>query len=134
MFVVLENDRMSRPGNAGGRRRDDVCKPPKLYSGISETSLLLTSIHLPALRVMSTGITKLPLELLSEIIRNVPEEDLCELRSVNSTFNTLTTPAAFENIIVWNDKQVAEKFRALLHTPHIARHVQSITYEEGTLR
>lgn len=84
---------------------------------------------------MSTaGITKLPPELLSEIIRNVSEEDLCQLRSVNSTFNTLTTPAAFSRIIVWNDEQVAERFRALLNTPHIARHVQSITYEEGTLR
>jgi F-box-like len=85
---------------------------------------------------MSVGITKLPPELLLEIIRNldVSGEDLCQLRSVNSTFNTLTTPTIFGSTFVSNDREDAERFRALLNTPHIARHVQSIIYDESTLR
>ena len=88
------------------------------------------------LRVMSVGITKLPPELLLEIIRNldVSGEDLCQLRSVNSTFNTLTTPTIFGSTFVSNGREDAERFRALLNTPHIARHVQSIIYDESTLR
>jgi hypothetical protein len=82
---------------------------------------------------MPFGITKLPLELLSEIISNVSEEDLLQLRSVNSCFKLLVTPAIFGSITVCNEKQSAERFWALLNTPHVARHVQSITFEEGTL-
>lgn len=78
-------------------------------------------------------IANLPYELWSEIMRNViSKKDLCQLRSVNSTFNILATPAAFYEIKVRNDDQSADKFWTLVHTPHIAQHVQSIEYTEST--
>jgi hypothetical protein len=81
-----------------------------------------------------TLITDLPFELWSEITRNVrSKKDLCQLRSVNSTFNILATPAVFYDIKVRNDDQSAERFWSLVHTSHIAQHVQSIVYVESTL-
>jgi hypothetical protein len=80
-------------------------------------------------------ITNLPFELWSEITRNViSKKDLCQLRSVNSTFNIFATPAVFCDFKVRNDDQIAERFWTLVHTPHIAQHVQSIVYVESTLR
>jgi hypothetical protein len=80
-------------------------------------------------------IANLPFELWSEITRNViSKKDLCQLRSVNSTFNILATPAAFYEIKVRNDDQSADSFWTLVHTSHIAQHVQSIVYIESTLR
>jgi len=77
----------------------------------------------------------LPIELWSEIMRKVIfKKDLCQLRSVNSTFNILATPAVFYEIKVRNDDQSAERFWTLVHTSHIAQHVQSIVYVESTLR
>lgn len=77
------------------------------------------------------AITDLPFELWSEITLNViSKKDLCRLRSVNSTFNILATPAVFYEIKVRNDDQIAERFWTLVHTPHIAQHVQSIVYVE----
>ncbi|KAF8472249.1 hypothetical protein DFH94DRAFT_810509 [Russula ochroleuca] len=89
---------------------------------------------IPALRVMSFGIAKLPFELLHEIMRNVSEGDLHRLRRVNSIFNILTTPAVFSSITVRNYKYSARNFAALLHTPHIARHVQSVVGYPFALR
>ena len=84
---------------------------------------------------MPFSITKLPLELLSEITRNVTsKEDLCRLRRVNSIFKTLATPAAFSNIVVRSNKKSADSFFTLIYTPHMVRHVQSIEYVESTLR
>ena len=79
-------------------------------------------------------IAVLPPELWSEITRNViSKKDLCQLRLVNTTFNMLATPATFHDIKVRNDDQSAERFWALLHTPDITQHVQSIVYAESTL-
>ena len=84
---------------------------------------------------MPLHITNLPAELLSDITRNViSKEDLCQLRSVNSLFETLATPELFNSIIVRNNQQSADRFWTLLLTPRIASHVQSISYVEGTLR
>ena len=84
---------------------------------------------------MSLSITRLPFELLSEITRNVTsKEDLCQLRSVSSTFNTLATPTVFSSIIVFNNKHSSGVFFTLMNTPHIVRLVQSIKYVESTLR
>jgi hypothetical protein len=81
---------------------------------------------------MPLDFPNLPLELLSEITSNVTsKEELCTLRRVNSQFDTLATPAAFGSVTVRNTKQSAERFWTLLHTPHIARHVQSIAFVEG---
>jgi hypothetical protein len=78
-------------------------------------------------------IANLPFELWSEITRNVIyKKDLCQLRSVNSTFNILATPLVFHEIKVRNDDQSAERFWSLVHTSHIAQHVQSIVYVEST--
>ena len=82
---------------------------------------------------MSLGIAKLPFELLREITRIVSKDDLYQLRRVNSTFNILTTPAVFGSITIRNYKYSITNFRALLSTPNIARHVQSVTFVEGTL-
>jgi hypothetical protein len=74
----------------------------------------------------------LPVEVLLQIIRMVvSKEDLCQLRSVNSTFNKLATPAVFRNITVSNNYRSADRLWTVLHTPHIAQHVQSLTYVEG---
>ena len=83
---------------------------------------------------MPLCITKLPLGILLEITHNVTFDDLRRLRSVNSIFNTLVTPAIFSSITVYSDKESAETFFTLMHTPHLARHIESIDYVEGTLR
>lgn len=76
----------------------------------------------------------LPYELWAEITRNVVSKaDLCQLRCVNSTFNTLATPAVFRDMKVRNNDQSAETFWSLLHASHIVQHVQSIVYVESTL-
>ena len=78
-------------------------------------------------------LTSLPYELWSEIARNViSKKDLCQLRCVNSTFNVLATPATFYEIKVRNDDQSSDRFWSLVHTSHIAEHVQSIVYVEST--
>lgn len=74
----------------------------------------------------------LPFELWAEITRNViSKKDLCQLRSVNSTFNILATPAAFSEFKVRNDDESSDRFWTLVHTPHIAQHIQSIVYVES---
>jgi hypothetical protein len=82
---------------------------------------------------MPLSITKLLLEILLEITRNVIFDDLRRLRSVNSVFNTLASPAVFSSITVYSDKESAETFFTLIHTPHIARHIESIDYVEGAV-
>jgi hypothetical protein len=84
----------------------------------------------PWFSIMSFSL--LPVELLSGIIRMVVcREDLCQLRSVNSTFNELATPALFENITVSNNYTSADKLCAVLRTRHIAQHLRSLTYAES---
>jgi hypothetical protein len=51
--------------------------------------------------------------------------------SLNSTFNELATPAVFENITVHKNYTSTSRFWTVLHTPHIAQHVQSLTFVEG---
>ncbi|KAH9991007.1 hypothetical protein BJV77DRAFT_560332 [Russula vinacea] len=81
---------------------------------------------------MPLSIINLPLELLFEITRKVSRKDLCQLRSVNSLFDTLATPEIFKSITVRNSNtESTEIFWTILHTPHIARHVQSIKFFEG---
>lgn len=80
-------------------------------------------------------LVNLPFELWSEITRNViSKKDLCQLRSVNSTFNILATPAVFYEIKVRNDDESADRIWTLVHTPHIAQHIKSIVYVESALR
>ena len=79
--------------------------------------------------------SKLPPELFVEIVRSmVSKEDLSQLRCVNSTLHILVTPVLFESITVKNNSESAQGFWDLLHTHHIARHVQSIVFVEGTLQ
>jgi hypothetical protein len=115
--LVVED--LSGPGNAGIANSRD--------RGVNVAEFFIS--HMPLL-----SITKLPLELLLEITRNVTFDDLRRLRSVNSMFNTLVTPAVFNSITVYSDRESAETFLTLMHTPHIARHIESIDYVEGTLR
>jgi len=78
--------------------------------------------------------TDLPFELWSEITHNViSKKDLCQLRRVDSTFNILATPAVFYEIKVRNEDQSSERFWSLVHTSHIAQHVQFIVYVESAL-
>ena len=80
-------------------------------------------------------ITILPFELLSEITRNVTsKEDLCQLRSVNSLFETLATPKIFNSIVVRNNKQSVDRFWTLFFPSRFTSHIQSISFVEGTLR
>jgi F-box domain len=93
------------------------------------------NLRVPHLRpsAMPLSIINLPLELLFEITRKVSRKDLCQLRSVNSLFDTLATPEIFKSITVRNSNtESTEIFWTILHTPHIARHVQSIKFFEGT--
>jgi hypothetical protein len=82
---------------------------------------------------MSFRARNIPVELLSRIIGTpgISKEDLYQLRSVNSTFNELATHALFENITVSNNYKSADRLWTVLHTPHIAQHVQSLTYAES---
>ncbi|KAI0298574.1 hypothetical protein BC826DRAFT_106996 [Russula brevipes] len=73
----------------------------------------------------------LPVELLLRIICTVvSNKDLCNLRSVNSTFNKLATRVIFGNTTVSNNYKSADRLWTVLHTPHIAQCVQSLTYIE----
>jgi hypothetical protein len=82
----------------------------------------------PEFSIMSFS---LPVELLSQILMLLSKEDLCQLRSVNPTFDELATPALFENITVSNNYTSPDKLWTVLHTPHIAQHVRSLTYAES---
>jgi hypothetical protein len=55
-----------------------------------------------------------------------------DLRQLDTTLNILATPVLFESITIKNSIVSAQGFWDLLHTHHIARHVQSITFTEGT--
>jgi hypothetical protein len=82
---------------------------------------------------MASNSRNLPPELWLEIARDMLKEDLRQLRCVNSAFHILVTPVLFKSITVKNNDQSIRRFWDLLHTRHIARHVQSIAYIEGML-
>ncbi|KAH9960820.1 hypothetical protein BC827DRAFT_364379 [Russula dissimulans] len=79
---------------------------------------------------MPSSAKTLPVELWQMIIRNAEPEDLPQLRRVNSAFNTLATPAVFESITFLTTFESANKIWELLHTPHLAQYVRSITFVE----
>jgi hypothetical protein len=81
---------------------------------------------------MTSNSRKLPPELWLEIARSMSCGDLRQLRCVDTTLNILMTPLLFESITILNSNESARGFWDLLHTHHIARHVQSITFLEGT--
>ena len=109
-----------------------MCQPPR--HAIKESGLGVISFTLRP-STMASNARKLPPELFVEIAHSmVSKEDLGQLRCVNSTIHTLVTPILFESITVKNNSESAQGFWDLLHTPHIARLVQSIAFVEGTLQ
>jgi len=78
-----------------------------------------------------SSVETLPVELLQIIVRNVGPEDLRQLRCVNSAFKILATPEVFKNIVVRNTSRSANNLRELLHIPHLALHIRSITFFEN---
>ena len=81
---------------------------------------------------MPSSTETLPVELWQMITCIAEPEDLRQLRCVNSTLKILATPAVFENIVVRNSLGSANKLWELLRTPHLVRHIRSITFLEST--
>ncbi|KAH9071429.1 hypothetical protein EDB83DRAFT_248981 [Lactarius deliciosus] len=81
--------------------------------------------------MLFAGLFSLP-ELLDQIIDylKMSPQEILTLRSVNKTLCSLVTPAAFRKIVVYTRDESLQRFRELLVSTHISKHVRVVQIVE----
>lgn len=82
---------------------------------------------------MDLGSSYVPPELLVNIIRNLPREDIKNLRRVCTTLNSFAAPFLFETLYISSRMKDREIFTAVSEHPIFSQSVQKVIYDSTNI-
>lgn len=71
---------------------------------------------------------KFPRELLYDIVKTLPRQDLCSVRLVSKIFATAAATRLFQTIPIWLGLKSLEQFKAISEHPQLSQYVKEIVF------